>query len=202
MGIHVTNATLDLESLCQHIKQWLDGRRFETKVENKDGTIRVSGNWIGSGYIEAGGGIAGKLGLNPLKVDSALHVAMRHSNGETQVVVKQGSWTDNLFGNATWTFVTGGLNIVLSQYGEAVIKELEGFVEELLAAGTPVGSQQSSGFLGGGGMPAGTQTRGTAVSSKTIECPHCASAFVVTRQMVGTRVACTVCGGPFNVKSR
>jgi predicted Zn finger-like uncharacterized protein len=191
---------LDLEELYREIMEWLDSKSFESKVLRQDGTIRISGNWPGTGMFQAAGTVANAFRGNPMKVDSALHVAIRHFEGGTQVLVKQGTWSDNAVGNLAWTFVTGGLNVALSEYGKTVITDLEGYVDELLAghpghSGKCVSICQTPSVIAGSGISPRESS-----AFKTIKCPHCGGDFRVVPAMVGGPAKCGLCGGVFNVR--
>ena len=204
MAINSSDLFLDLEHLGRQAKAWLEGKHFETKVQRLDQTVRVSGNWAGTKYVEAYGSLNSVFGMNLMKVDSALHVTMRHVESGTQVMVKQGTWSENLVCNVVWTWATAGLNVALSQVSENIIAELDGVVQEWLVGG-----------LGPDGKPVAVATRvllasgsesGSEVPSrfqvKTIECPHCGAPFSVTRDMIGAQGSCEVCRGTFNIKRR
>ena len=205
MAINSSDLFLDLEHLGRQAKAWLEGKHFETKVQRLDQTVRVSGNWAGTKYVEAYGSLNSVFGMNLMKVDSALHVTMRHVESGTQVMVKQGSWSENLVINVVWTWATAGLlNAAFSKISENIIAELDGVVPEWLGGG-----------LGPDGKPVAIATKvllasgsesGSEVPSrfqvKTIECPHCGAPFSVTRDMIGAQGSCEVCRGTFNIKRR
>ncbi len=202
MGVHRSPKLLDLDELCGKFKTWLEVKNFGTKVERIDGSILLRGSWPLTSLVQTL--TADRFGLGLSKVDSALHVVMRHEGGATQVNVKQGSWTDNMIGNALWTIGTGGMNFLLSQYGEAIIKDLEVYVDEVL--GDDLGGNSSAAALSsslGIAMPAPAHRGSTALAiTRTAACPHCSAAFLATRDHVDTRVVCPTCQGAFVVRQR
>lgn len=201
MGLHRSQKLLDLDVLCNKFKAWLEGKNFGTKVERIDGSILLRGNWPLTSLVQTL--TADRFGLGLTKVDSALHVVMRHEGRETQVNVKQGSWTDNMIGNALWTIGTGGMNFLLSQYGEAIIKDLEVYVDEVLVddheALLPASASPSVTTT----MPAPVQRGQTALAiTRTAICPHCSSPFLATKEHLDTKVVCSSCQGAFVVRQR
>lgn len=207
MGLHSSPQMLDLEKLCAKFQEWLESKNFGTKVDRADGTILLRGNWPLTSVVETL--TADGFGLGLTKVDSALHVAMRHNGGETQVNVKQGSWTDNMIGNALWTIGTGGMNFLLSQYGEAIIKDLETYVEEVLRGEhdySPAELTQRAAVTGSNStkaMPAPRKVSSTLTAdTRTAPCPHCSSPFLATREHLDRRVVCSSCQGAFVIRQR
>lgn len=201
MGMHSSPTLLDLEMLCSKFQAWLESRKFGTKVERMDGSILLRGNWPLTSLVQTL--TADRFGLGLTKVDSALHVAMRHEGGATQVNVKQGSWTDNMIGNALWTIGTGGMNFLLSQYGEGVIKDLEVYVDEVLAANPEMTSAGNALPITGKGMPTPVQRGSSALAvTRTALCPHCSAPFLATRDQLDSKVSCTSCQGAFVIRQR
>jgi hypothetical protein len=201
MGLHRSPNLLDLDVLCSKFKAWLEGKNFGTKVERIDGSLLLRGNWPLTSLVQTL--TADRFGLGLTKVDSALHVAMRHEGGETQVNVRQGSWTDNMIGNALWTIGTGGMNFLLSQYGEAVIKDLEAYVDEVLGDGFSVTSTTDALPSTGKTMPPPSISGPSAAAvTRTAACPHCSAPFMATRGHIDTKIVCSTCQGAFVVRQR
>ncbi len=200
MGLHNSSQMLDLEALCSQLKAWLENRMFGTKVERTGGSIVLRGNWPLTSIVEAFS--ADKYGAGLMVVDSALHVAMRHEGGQTQVIVKQGSWDENVVGNLLWTINTGGANVLLSQFGKKLVRDLEAYVDELLAADPSASSDRNVKPLAINQMPPPTRRGPAFTDTRTTLCPNCSAPFKVTREQLDSRVICGSCQEAFVIRQR
>ena len=64
----------------------------------------------------------------------ALNVSCYHEQGSTYVKITQGSWTDNLVGNAAWYEVTGGAWLAVTAWSLRVEGQFKEYTQSLLDA--------------------------------------------------------------------
>ena len=120
MALITTAKSLDTEVVAQRVKAWLDGKGFQTKLFE-----------TGDGYaIKARKASAFRAVVG---ADRALEIGIRHWGGETQVEVRQGSWTTNAISNSVWLIATSGANLLISGWSVLIQRDLESFVRTTMA---------------------------------------------------------------------
>jgi hypothetical protein len=62
----------------------------------------------------------------------ALIVTASHSNGDTIIEIKQGSWSENLWSNAGWFLATGGANLAFTLWSYEVEREFKNYAKGVL----------------------------------------------------------------------
>lgn len=121
MALIVHPSEVDTRELARRVKVWFDEKGFETKAFGQDGSYLVKARKSSTFRSVIG-------------ADRAIEVGVRAAEGETRVLVSQGSWKTNVISNAAWLFVTGGLNLAISGWSIVIQKDLESHVREVLKA--------------------------------------------------------------------
>jgi hypothetical protein len=120
MTLIASPALIDTRQVAKRIKEWLEGKGFETKALESSGSYTVKARKSGVFRSVVG-------------ADRAMEISIRQWNGETQVEVRQGSWKTNIVSNAAWLVATGGMNLLISGWSVVIQKDLEAFVRSVLA---------------------------------------------------------------------
>ena len=120
MASIVHPSLVNTRDVAREIKDWLEARKFETKALESSGSYIVKARKASAFRAVVG-------------ADRALEVAVFHSDGQTHVEVRQGSWKTNIISNAAWLMVTGGMNLLISGWSVVVQKELETHIRSVLS---------------------------------------------------------------------
>ena len=111
---------LDTRQVAKSVKQWLDGKKFETQALESGGSYIIKAR-------------KASMLRSVVAADRALEVAVRHADGQTVVDIRQGSWKTNVISNAAWLVATGGMNLAFSGWSVVIQKELEAHIRNLLS---------------------------------------------------------------------
>lgn len=118
MALISSPVPLDNREVARRIKDWLDKKGFETKAFEADGSYFLK--------TRKSSGLRSVVGA-----DRALEIGIRHSDNQTQVEVRQGSWKTNIVSNAGWFLVTGGANLLFSGWSLVIQKDLESYIRTI-----------------------------------------------------------------------
>ena len=119
MALITYPAEVDIKEVSRRIDQWFHHKNFETRA------LKVDDSFIIKAKKKS-------TFRSIVAADRALEVAVRNSNGEAQVDVKQGSWKTNAISNAAWFVVTGGAMLLVSGWSVVAQKELESHIRSIL----------------------------------------------------------------------
>jgi hypothetical protein len=119
MALIVHSQEIDNREVARQIKNWFDQKSFETKVIQGNNSYAIKARKKSKLRAVVG-------------ADRAIEVAIRTTDGETQVEVRQGSWKTNAISNAAWLVVTGGMNLAISGWSIMIQKDLENYIRKVL----------------------------------------------------------------------
>jgi hypothetical protein len=119
MALIVHSQEIDNREVARQIKNWFDQKSFETKVIQGNNSYAIKARKKNKLRAVVG-------------ADRAIEVAIRTTDGETQVEVRQGSWKTNAISNAAWLVVTGGMNLAISGWSIMIQKDLENYIRKVL----------------------------------------------------------------------
>ena len=119
MAIIIHPQEIDNREVARQIKNWFDQKSFETKVIQGNNSYAIKARKKNKLRAVVG-------------ADRAIEVAIRTTDGETQVEVRQGSWKTNAISNAAWLVVTGGMNLAISGWSIMIQKDLENYIRKVL----------------------------------------------------------------------
>ncbi len=119
MALMTHPAPVDLLEAARRIQWWFNTKGFETKALEHSGAYCIRARKTST--LRA-----------VMAADRALEVALRISNGQTEIDVRQGSWQTNFVSNAVWLVATGGMNLVFTGWSIVLQKELEAHIRGVL----------------------------------------------------------------------
>jgi hypothetical protein len=113
------NGLVNLDVLGEKLRLWFVEKKWEVNVQRGPSSYAIQAKKTGKVRVI-------------FAACRALIVICRFDEGKTRILVKQGSWSENLWSNFSWFVATGGMNLAFSLWSFEVQREFQKYVKKVL----------------------------------------------------------------------